>query len=63
MKIKTTMRYHFTPFEKEEQQLTSDYFKKLGPSYIAGGTAMLENSLVFPQKVKQRYRMSQHFHT
>lgn len=32
--------------------ITSEYSKKLGPSYIAGGTAMWENSLVLPQKVK-----------
>lgn len=64
MQIKTTMRYHFTPTRiaiqnthTEQIQVVEDS-EKLEASYIAGGmqngAAAIENSLVFPQKVKQR---------
>ena len=65
MKIKTTMRYHFTPLHTDKnghhkqinkQQVLARLWRKGKPSTLLVGmqtcTATVENSMEFPQKTK-----------
>lgn len=65
MSIKNTMRYHFIPtrmvtiFKKQKTSVSvGEYGEKLKLSYIANENVKcfnrMENSLVFPRKVKLR---------
>ena len=63
MQIKTTMRYHYAPtrvikIKNSDNAKCWQDVKKLDDSYIADGdvncTATVENSMEFPQKIKNR---------